>query len=386
MTGTLTGAMLALAVNAEPVLRRNGNATLAGPSLTHWPAEAAASLDAMIAENANQSSKQRSSPFTSPVCGVVFPQGRLLTRTPDYAVFDMDNTSYRFDLEESLIPWLDNKGVLTRESLDPSLKPIPFKDNATHTESLYSYYLRLCDMDELLCYPWAAQVFAGLTLRELKGHVDDLMAHNGTVPVTYYEDDEVVSDAVSPPRVFRGQIELYNRLMANGIAVYVISAASEELVRMVASDPRYGYNVPAENVIGVTTFLRNTTTGDLTAARRQIEEGEYDEEANLDLVYTPYLFTPATWMAGKFAAILTYIDNWRMPVLVGGDTPNSDGPMQFHGADVSKGGVHLWVNRSASAWEEISEMIEDFAGQQADLGLEVTADKNWVVVLPEEIL
>lgn len=311
---------------------------------------------------------------------------RLLTQIPDYAVFDMDNTSYRFDLEESLIPWLDNKGVLTRDSLDSSLKPVPFKDNATHAESLYSYYLRLCDMDELLCYPWAAQVFAGLTLRELKGHVDDLMAYNGTVPVTYYEDDEVVSDAVSPPRVFRGQIELYNRLMANGIAVYVISAASEELVRMVASDPQYGYNVPAENVIGVTTFLRNTTTGDLTAARRQIEEGEYDEAANLDLVYTPYLFTPATWMAGKFAAILTYIDNWRMPVLVGGDTPNSDGPMQFHGADVSKGGVHLWVNRSASAWEEISEMIEDFAGQQADLGLEVTADKNWVVVLPEEIL
>lgn len=62
MTGTLTGAMLALAVNAEPVLRRNGNATLAGPSLTHWPAEAAASLDAMIAENANQSSKHWSSP------------------------------------------------------------------------------------------------------------------------------------------------------------------------------------------------------------------------------------------------------------------------------------------------------------------------------------
>lgn len=70
MTGTLTGAMLALAVNAEPVLRRNGNATLAGPSLTHWPAEAAASLDAMIAENANQSSKHETFPFTPPVCGV----------------------------------------------------------------------------------------------------------------------------------------------------------------------------------------------------------------------------------------------------------------------------------------------------------------------------
>lgn len=65
MAGTLTGAMLALSVNADPV-RRNGNATLAGPSLTHWPAEAAASLDAMIAENANSSSKYRSCPPAAP--------------------------------------------------------------------------------------------------------------------------------------------------------------------------------------------------------------------------------------------------------------------------------------------------------------------------------
>lgn len=58
MAGTLTGALLALSVHADPV-RRNGNATLAGPSLTQWPAEAAASLDAMIAKNANSSSECR---------------------------------------------------------------------------------------------------------------------------------------------------------------------------------------------------------------------------------------------------------------------------------------------------------------------------------------
>jgi hypothetical protein len=31
--------------------------------------------------------------------------------------------------------------------------------------------------------------------------------------------------------------------MENGIEVYVMTAASEELVRMVAADPKYGYNV-----------------------------------------------------------------------------------------------------------------------------------------------
>ena len=79
--------------------------------LKHWPAEAAKQLDAMIAANAHKG---------------------------NYAVFDMDNTSYRFDLEESLLPFLENKGVLTRDKLDPSLKLMPFKDTAEHKESLFS--------------------------------------------------------------------------------------------------------------------------------------------------------------------------------------------------------------------------------------------------------
>ena len=38
-------------------------------------------------------------------------------------------------------------------------------------------------------------------------------------------------------------------LQENGIEVYVMTAASEEIVRMIASDPKYGYNVKPENVM-----------------------------------------------------------------------------------------------------------------------------------------
>jgi hypothetical protein len=69
--------------------------------LGHWQAKAAKALAAMITKNANQS---------------------------DYAVFDMDNTSYRYNLEESLLPVLENQGILTRDTLDPSLRLTPFKD------------------------------------------------------------------------------------------------------------------------------------------------------------------------------------------------------------------------------------------------------------------
>ncbi|KAF5624331.1 phosphorylcholine phosphatase [Fusarium sp. NRRL 52700] len=337
------------------------NYGLKGPELKHWPAKAAKALNKMIARNANN--------------------GR-------YAVFDMDNTSYQFDLEESLLPYLENKGVLTRETMDPALKLVPFKDTKTHKESLYSYYLRLCDIEDAVCYPWAAQIFSGFPLGELKGYVDELMAYNKTIPTTYYEDDKVTATEVSPPKIFEGQVELYNRLMANGIKVYVVSAASEELVRMVASDPKYGYNVPPQNVIGVSLFLR-TKKGEITTARKQIEDGDYTKKTqkqNLEAEMTPWLWAPATWKSGKWAAILTYIDEWNRPILAGGDTPDSDGPMIFQGVDVGRGGIHLWVDRKAAYREQIDGMIKNNTIAQKKEGLPVTADKNWVFVKPTEIL
>ena len=326
--------------------------------LQHWPAEQAKQLNAMIAANANKG---------------------------NYAVFDMDNTSYRYDLEESLLPFMENKGLITRESLDPSLKLMPFKDTAEHKESLFSYYYRLCEVDDMVCYPWVAQVFSGFTLKELKGYVDELMASGKPVPSTYYDGDVVKTIEVNPPKVFTGQAELYNKLMENGIEVYVMTAASEELVRMVAADPKYGYNVKPQNVIGVTTLLKDRKTGALTTARKQISDGKYDEKANLGLELTPYLWTPATWMAGKHAAILTYIDEWKKPVLVGGDTPTSDGYMLFHDVDVAKGGIHLWINRKDKYMTQLNGMMAKHAAAQAKEGLPVTADKNWVIVKPEDI-
>lgn len=356
-TSSVVSAAFWLAVHAAPSYSTTPNATRI--DFKHWPANASRALSDMIIKNANQS---------------------------NYAVFDMDNTSYRYDLEESLLPFLENRGILTRENLDPSLKLIDFKDTANFTETLYSYYLRLCEDDDFICYPWIAQVWSGFTLRELKGYVDELMALNSTIPTQYWDGDEIANSTVNSPQVFRGQAELYNALMDNGIDVYVISAAHEDLVRFVASDPKYGYNVPPKQVIGVQTLHKNATTGYLTNARKEIIDGTYDPEAYLDLVFGSYLWTPATWFAGKWAAILTYIDQWKRPILAAGDTPGSDSYMLFHGVDTAKGGIHLWVNRRDAYLESIKGEIRNNTAAQIANGREVTADKNWVFVKPVEIL
>lgn len=333
-------------------------ASAAATELKHWPAAAAASLNALVAAHANRG---------------------------DYAVFDWDQTSARWDIEESLLPYLEMQGVLTRDKLDPSLKLIPFKDSGAQRESLNSYYLRLCEIDDTVCYPWMAAVFSGMTLTELKRHVDDLLAYKEMIPTTYYDGATLKPLAVHPQRLYDGQKELFNVLMEHGIEVYVVSASHEELVRMVASDPKYGYNVKPQNVIGVSTLLRDRRSGALTTARKQIEGGHYDPQANLALEITPFLWTPNTWRTGKYAAILSYIDEWKMPILIAGDTPTSDGPMLFHATDVEHGGIRLWVNRSAAHMATLKAMIVNNAARQKALGLPVTADKNWIVVNPEDL-
>jgi hypothetical protein len=100
----------------------------------------------------------------------------------------------------------------------------------------------------------------------------------------------------------------------------------------------------------------------------------------------PYLWSPATWYAGKWAAILTYIDQWKRPVLVAGDTPGSDSYMLFHGVDTSKGGIHVWVNQRDDNHARLQEEIKHNVEAQKENEREVTADLNWVVVKPEDIL
>ncbi|MGH4027794.1 haloacid dehalogenase-like hydrolase [Actinomycetota bacterium Odt1-20B] len=352
-------------------------AVLAGSAL--WPTSDASAADA------SASTARELKHWPKPVAKQL---GKVIAKNGDkgaYAVFDADNTSYRNDLEEALLPFLENKGVLTRKSMDPSLKVIPFKDTATHKESLYSYYNRLCEVDDQVCYPWAAQIFSGFTLTELKKYVDELLASKKPIPAEYYEDGKLTKTEVSPPELSNGMRELYNTLQKHGIKVYVVSAASEDLVRMVLADPKYGYNVKPENVLGVAALLKDRKTGDVTSARKEIAAGTYDPKKLAGRELTPKLWAPLTWYQGKPAAISTYIDEWKKPLLVAGDTPVSDGPMLFHSADVEHGGVRVWVNRKDKYMKQLDGMKKKNAERQRELGQKVTADKRWLTVTPEQI-
>ena len=327
-------------------------------SLQHWPAETAAQLGQLIHANAHQGA---------------------------YAVFDADNTTYQHDLLGALLAFMEMKGVLTRDTMNPALELIPFIDRGAHRESLNSYYHRLGDIDDQVGYPWASQIFSGFTLRELKIHLDELLAHDQPIPAELVVGDQIQRMEIEPPQVLRGQQELYNTLMQHGIEVFVVTAASEEVVRMVLADPRYGYHVKPENVIGVTLLLKDRATGQITTARKQIAEKCYTPQGLLDHELTASLWAPLPWYEGKQAAIYTYIHPWKKPILVAGDTPLSDGPMLFRGPDVSQGALRLFVSRKSSYLDTLLRMQDDHAEHQNTHGLEVNARHNWLVVNPEQI-
>jgi hypothetical protein len=322
-------------------------------ALPSWPEALAESLRALIRANAHQGA---------------------------YAVFDADNTSYQHDLVGALLPFMEQKGVLTRASMHPALHIIPFQDSPHFTENLNSYYGRLGNIDDQVSYPWASQIFSGFTLRELKGHLDEMMALSEPVKALALVNGEVVEQAHTVPSVLKGQQELFAALMHHGIEVYVVSAAAEELVRMIVADPLYGYHVKPENVIGVSLALKNRLSHELTTARKRITERRYDATELQDYELTHSLWAPLPWYEGKYAAIRTHIHKWKRPVLVAGDTPQSDGPMFFRGPDVVAGGVRLFVSRGDAHWEKMLNLQSVHAKAQGEQGLANTADRNWLVV------
>ncbi|MBW4331624.1 hypothetical protein KY084_12165 [Stakelama sp. CBK3Z-3] len=342
--------MIARMIGAAIAAVAGFSAMPAHAQLDQWPAEARAEIKRVVADA---------------------PAG-------SYAVFDADNTIWRHDLEEALLPFMEQRGELSTASLDASLRPVPVHKG----ESLYGYYVRLCEIDDKICYPWIAQVFAGRSLAALKRDVDALMASDKPIPVRYAAGGKAVEDSVSPPKIFAAQRQLIHMLQAKGVHVYVVTAAAEELVRMVVSDPKYGIGISPQDVIGVTMLLRDPDDGSVTTARRQIVNGhfldtEYTAAHHARMILTPTLWSPLTWYEGKVAGIDAYIDPVRHPLLVAGDS-RSDWAMLFQAS-----GLRLWVNRKPDVTSELHAERQRRAEVQKSSGNgSATADANsgWIEV------
>ena len=88
-----------------------------------------------------------------------------------FAVFDADNTIWKYDLIEALLAWMGNTCQIDLHALPTELLPIPLRDG----ETLISYYDLLHGIDLSLSYLFASQVFTGFTLAELRTSTHHMM-------------------------------------------------------------------------------------------------------------------------------------------------------------------------------------------------------------------
>ena len=290
-----------------------------------------------------------------------------------FAVFDADNTVWKYDLIEALLAWMGNTNQIQLHKLPAELIPVPLRDD----ETLISYYDFLCDIDHSLAYLFASQVFAGFTLGELRTATKTMMAQTENILVPMRGGQQ---RTVPIPQIFPAQVELIHALQAHGVEVWIVSASLEEVVRMVASDPVFGINLPPEKIIGVNLMLQKAS-GDVTVGAIERQTGYtglkyYLSPDRMNWVLGAFPFAPLTWYAGKLAAIQEWIDPTQRPILVAGDSPN-DFYMQFY-CDVESDGIRLRIHRKESHKErlhqEISRRQNGTANGNPALGwLEVTA-------------
>jgi phosphoserine phosphatase len=225
-------------------------------------------------------------------------------KDPDsFVVFDGDNTIWKHDVTEGMMAWLEQKGVITLDAFEDNLLPIAPKP----MESVYGYYDRLCaQMGHSACYLWSAQAFQGVTLSVMRSELKAMMATSEPIRVTRYHQDKLTTIDVPVPTIFTEQVELISELQKNDIDVWVVSASLEELVRMVVSDPDFGVNIPPEKVIGV-NMLIHSPDGSVWASAQHRQGGmmgaDYFTEERLSGVLSHHIYAPATWYAGKVAAI-----------------------------------------------------------------------------------
>jgi len=320
-------------------------------SMTHWSTEHIAQIESAIT------------------------QAKIGNPHP-FAVFDADNTVWKHDLIEGLLGWMSANGSLSIEFADPKIMPFPIREG----ETLMSYYDHLCDIDHSVGYLFACQIFAGFTLQKLQQEIDDMMRHTDLIQAPMPHGK---TKALNVPALFPGQIELMHFLQEQGIEVWIVSASLEELVRMVASNPKYGLALAPQRVIGVNLMLHkpdgSVTVGALERTAGEIGLAYYLSPERLTWTMGTVPFAPLTWYGGKVAGILEWIDDAQRPILVAGDSPN-DFYMQFHVA-ADEGGIRLRIHRS----EKHRQALTDRQQHQETGNLNPMPKDGWIEVTPADL-
>lgn len=151
------------------------------------------------------------------------------------------------------------KGFKGTKSLDEIKATPEYKDFIAKTRYLYNSIGESFSSD--VSYPWVTYLFAGMTekeVSELTEKSNDYWLNHELGEETWTSPKELAGKAGvvsvkfhSGLRTIKEQQNLYKTLMDNGIDVYICSASFIDVVRTFATNPKFGYELPKENVFAM---------------------------------------------------------------------------------------------------------------------------------------
>lgn len=165
---------------------------------------------------------------------------------------DLDNT-YTYIYE-------NYAGLNGKKSLEEIKKTEEYKDFRGKLAFLYEAIGSTFSAE--IAYPWVLYLFTGMDVNDVNEITEAANDAALQAPIARYriESSDVLKGKAGKVSLdgykqgLRTQPEtqqLMKALRDNGIEVYVCSASLEDVVRVFASNPKYGYLVKPENVVGM---------------------------------------------------------------------------------------------------------------------------------------
>jgi hypothetical protein len=222
-------------------------------------------------------------------------------------------------------------------------------------------------------YPWVLYLFTGMTIEEAQAitvESNDIALGEKLEYYTLTSSSKlpgkagiVTGEYKKGLRIAPEMSNLMNVLRANGIDVYVCSASLEDVVKVFAGHPKYGYGVPPENVIGMRL--------------EKDANGKYLNEYKKDY--------PQTQQEGKTVAIKQILVSkyGYGPVFVAGD---SQGDYNM-ATDFEETQLVLVLNRVRSLSDKITILAQKAADSIGDPDTKCVLqgrNENYGLFIPQE--
>ncbi len=188
------------------------------------------------------------------------PPGRLAESVTNLAGKRLTREQLNADIVSDYRYLYNNyKGLNGSKSLAAIHKTPQFKDFKAKLYFLFDAIITTHGKE--IAYPWETFFFDNLTPKQFQDLARDSIRHQMQIAIA---DVTLTSPAQLEGKA--GQVEisytdgmrtvpeiwnLMHTFLANGIDVFVVSAGFEPLVEAIASDPAFGYNVPADKVFGL---------------------------------------------------------------------------------------------------------------------------------------